>query len=261
MKVSTAVLFPALVCVGTTSQAAVIASGSGSVAANRGGGPTMGFAANASQAIAVADFSVTGDLAAGDTISITGSMTLSNSINFNDRVVLGISGDGNTFPSNPFVTNSNFALYAESSVANAATAPFTIATDGNVLASGTHGSAADADNRVDYAINITFPANFEDGGTSGSYAYAFELGLDFDSDGTFDDIQNGIFLVDSGTQAKDRFRFGFGAIQSGNRPTAENLTNSFTFEISDAPVTIIPEPGSLTLAGIGCGLLLARRRK
>lgn len=258
-------LFVALSCVsfGTHADAMVIASGSGTVFANKTNGPTSGFAGNQVQAIAVMDSTVVGGVSANDVIGITGSMTLGASvpgeISFSDRVNLAISGDGNFLASSPSPTSSNIALYAQSSVNNNPNTPFTIATDGNALSSGTHGNAASIGTQVNYALNVTFPANFEDGGASGSYAYAFELGLDFDSNGSFDEIQSGTFLVDSGGQASNRFRFGFGVFQ-GNRTTPDNLSNSYTFVINDEPVDI-PEPGSLALAGIGCGLLLTRRRK
>lgn len=222
----------------------ITASGKGSVHAATS--PTTAFAQNSEQATELSDLTAGMDLAPSQTFGITGSMTLSDSLYpniWNDRVVIGLANPSGTFyPSVPNLSTTAFSLLARPSAAASPNAPVEIAQEGTVVHSGTLGDAgANASRQIGFAMNITLADTWENASAgAGFHSHRYDLALDFNNDGVVDLQHSGTFL----THQSSVILLGFGVIQGGNRAQAELLSNSWTFEVHDAPVTLLPQPSA-----------------
>ena len=94
-----------------------------------------------------------------------------------------------------------------------------------------------------YAMNLTYSPTAVD----------YELGIDFDNDGTYDYITDG-----TSTVSADRLRLVFGVTKAMSAASA-SLTNSYTYTLADTPV-VIPEPATLGLITLSTVILLGLRR-
>jgi hypothetical protein len=108
---------------------------------------------------------------------------------------------------------------------------------------------------VNYAVNLTFPANFTNGVDAADHVYLYELGIDWDRDGTYDVIRNGSFVG----YEDDRIRLGF-TVSKGTTAASVAVSNAYTYNIYSEHV-VIPEPATVGLFGTAAGLVLLLRRR
>lgn len=258
MKKMTAWTFCVSVLLACDGSAGLILSGSGSIAS--GPVPSTAFQQASDQAFALADWSVVGDLSAGQTVGIAGSMQMTGATgNFwDDRLVIGVANPtGTFFPTNPDLVGRPFSLLGQVSAANAVGAPLQTAY-GSGSGTTTLGVAS-ANRTVDYILNITLAATFENGFDGpNAHAHGYELSFDVDNDGIFEFTETGIL----NSYEDNRLRIGFGVIQSGGRGVAELLTNTYDYHVFDAAFPAsnpIPEPATVVLLAVSAMGALAVR--
>lgn len=222
------------------SPAALILSGFGSIAS--GTSASTSWQAKSAQAFELTDDSVLGDLSAGQTIGIQGTMTMNapSGNYWNDLLAIGVANPtGTLFPTNPWFSTQPFSLLGGVSAANATGAPLQTAY-GSASGTTTLGVAS-ANRTVDYILNITLANNFENGtDANNAHVHGYDLKFDINNDGIFDFTESGTL----NTYEDDRLRIGFGMIQAGSRGIAELLTNNFSYNVFDETVPVT-EPSTI----------------
>lgn len=191
-----------------------------------------------------------GESLTGRTYSVSGTMALSGQTEMSDgnTVFVGITHQSSDIFDGVWRQNPNNSINASLTETTWENNTYSVYAGGTLL-SGEYPTFSE--NSLDavygFAINITI---------QDATSVAYELGLDFDNDGTYDYTTNGIT---SGFASADRIRVSMG-VTKGDGTVAQSLTNSYTCTISKAALNIINEqepatpPASLT-ASVDAGTL------
>jgi len=138
------------------------------------------------------------------------------------------------------LVSTDYALIANTTIAYpGSNEAITVAKAGVKTSDNLRVAGAATGNSVNYAINLTFPANYHDGVNGLGHVYAYTFGLDYDKDGTYEYLESGTFDV----YEENRTRFGF-QVQKAPTDTALIFTNSYTYCIQE---------GHFNLGSVGTG--------
>jgi hypothetical protein len=216
-----------------SAQAVAITSGGGSISTATG---TV-FKAAGVQAVSLRTNS---NYTADAKIAITGTMTFSGDASSQQNHRIGLVFGNNTalaaLPTAGTPTETGYSLYSAVTTTWAGTNEnFSVSTNGVPIESNTLIPAAATGGIVNYAVNLTFPANFTNGVDAADHVYLYELGIDWDRDGTYDVVRNGSFAG----YEDDRIRLGF-TVSKGTTASSVAVTNTYTYTVSTGHVQISP---------------------
>ncbi len=233
MKKATAALVLALA---TLAHGGIVDSGSGAVSTD----DTTAWASkiNFQYSIWTGDFKTE-----GTTYGMTGTMALSGQTEDNHAnvVFFGVMHDPSTATG---VWNLDPDYSANMSISETSwnNNEYKVNSAGTELASALFPETR-ANVVYGYAMNLTYSPTSVD----------YEMGIDFDNDGTYDYITDGTSSVSA-----DRLRLVFGVTKAMSAASA-SLANSYTYMLTDTAV-VIPEPAALGLITLSMVTLLGLRR-
>jgi hypothetical protein len=187
-------------------------------------------------------------LAVGETLTVSGSVTLSGGVGTNlSELRFGVFNAGTDFNSSSTWSDGGFVVRADNGWWNARTNGAFVSTGGDAANITNLSEANETSGTIDY--------------DSPTAAYDWSLSVTRDSLGTVDlsasiaggdGSFSGTYSVNDVTT--DKFTFDALGILFGNQI---NLAQG---DFSGVQYNVVPEPGSLALLGLG-GLLVARRRR